>query len=156
MASLVHLSPSPDLLFFHPLPAFKQALRQHSPGNDEPARCLQHVGATLMLALCREGGEGGGQEVESLVADLRHDLADMRRQRDRYRHLCRSLAVSLFAEEPHSLAHPLLCHVFVRGGFVLVGMSVSAFAAVDETGRVPGRHKERTKLIDCVQSSGSS
>ena len=67
-----------------------------------------------------------------------------------------SLALSLFAAQPHGHAHPFLCHVFVRGGFVLVGMSVSVFAAVDETGRVPGRHKERTKLIGCVQSSGSS
>ena len=46
-----------------------------------------------MLVLCREGGQGGGQEVESLVADLRHDLADMRRERDRYRHLCLACSV---------------------------------------------------------------
>ena len=62
-------------------------------GHDEAARCLQHFSATLMLVLCREGGEGGGQEVESLVADLRHDLADMRRERDRYRHLCLACSV---------------------------------------------------------------
>ena len=47
-----------------------------------------------------------------------------------------SLALSLFAAQPHGHAHPFLCHVFVRGGFVLVGMSVSDFTAADETNRV--------------------
>ena len=82
-----------------------------------------------MLVLCREGGEGGGQEVESLVADLRHDLADMRRERDRYRHLCLACSVVVCGTATRSCAPFLVSCIRARGvcscGYVCVGFCSS-------------------------------